>query len=151
EPGAATSLRVSGFSSSTTAGVPVTFTVTALDAFGNVATNYGGTVTFASGDTQAVLPGPFTFPPPGPRAHTCSATFLTAGPQTLTVAGTGVGNASGVATSVQVNAAAAVRLAISPPPASPYAQGTPFQVSVAATDPFGNTDPNFVGTVNLSV
>jgi hypothetical protein len=31
--------------------------VTAWDAFGNIATSYGGTVKFTSSDNQAVLPG----------------------------------------------------------------------------------------------
>src|SRR5262249_52384942 len=39
-----------------TAGTPFTFTVTALDDFGNTATSYNGTVRFASSDPFAGLP-----------------------------------------------------------------------------------------------
>ena len=36
-------------------------TVTAVDAYGNVATGYTGTVHFTSSDGQAVLPANYTF------------------------------------------------------------------------------------------
>src|SRR5206468_3536171 len=42
---------------SATAGSAFSFTVTALDQFGNTAAGYGGTVHFTSSDGQAVLPG----------------------------------------------------------------------------------------------
>jgi tripartite motif-containing protein 71 len=41
---------------SATAGIPVTFTVTAVDAAGNTATGYTGTVRFSSTDAAATLP-----------------------------------------------------------------------------------------------
>src|SRR5205807_318570 len=43
-PALTTALRVSGFPSSTTAGVAGSFTVTALDAYNNTTPSYGGTV-----------------------------------------------------------------------------------------------------------
>jgi hypothetical protein len=49
---AAGSFVVSGFPTSITAGISGTITVTAHDAFGNVATGYGGTVHFTSTDGQ---------------------------------------------------------------------------------------------------
>src|SRR5581483_9126249 len=46
---------------SATAGVPLSFfTVTVLDAFGNVATGYNGTIHFTSSDAAAILPGDTT-------------------------------------------------------------------------------------------
>ena len=61
EVAAAASFAVTGFPSPTTAGVAQAFTVTALDAYGNIATDYTGTVTFTSSDGQAALPANYAF------------------------------------------------------------------------------------------
>jgi hypothetical protein len=37
--------------------LPFTFSVTALDPYGNVATGFGGTIRFSSSDSKASLPG----------------------------------------------------------------------------------------------
>src|SRR5262249_28047415 len=55
-PAAAKKLVVTGFPLTTEAGVAHTFTVTAPDAYGNVATGYAGTVAFTSDDRSATLP-----------------------------------------------------------------------------------------------
>ena len=80
QPGAATRIGVVA-PSSAYAGSPLSFTVTAYDLYGNVATSYGGTVVFTSTDPNAVLPGSSgitngtgTFP----------ATMETVGAQTIT-------------------------------------------------------------------
>ena len=73
--GAATSLSV-GAPAAAAAGTSFNFTVTALDAWSNVATSYSGTVHFTSTDTQAVLPGNSTLTD-GSGAF--SATMKTAG------------------------------------------------------------------------
>jgi ELWxxDGT repeat protein len=57
QPAAANSFTLTGFPSPATLGTASTFTVTAYDAFGNVATAYSGTVAFTSSDPKAVLPG----------------------------------------------------------------------------------------------
>lgn len=54
-PGATAKLNVVNPPSATTA-IPFSFTVTAVDAFGNTATGYAGMVHFSSNDGQAVLP-----------------------------------------------------------------------------------------------
>ena len=77
-PAAAASLRVSG-PATTTAGAPYAFTVTVVDAFGNMATGYTGTVHFTSSDLQAVLPVDHTFTAADNGVHTFSATLKTAG------------------------------------------------------------------------
>lgn len=64
--------------------------VCALDANGQLATNYTGTITFASTDPNAVLPSPYTFSPSvdgGCRVfeYDYLAIFNTIGIQTLTV------------------------------------------------------------------
>ena len=59
--GALDHFRVEGIASPVTAGAATSPKVTALDAFDNVKTDYGGTVFFSSSDPQASLPLPYTF------------------------------------------------------------------------------------------
>jgi hypothetical protein len=88
-PAAASRLVISGLSSAATAGLGQSFTVTALDPFGNVATGYGGTVHFTSSDSAAALPGDFKFSTADQGTHLFSgAIFRTAGAQTLSVTDT---------------------------------------------------------------
>jgi ELWxxDGT repeat protein len=56
----ASGFTLTGFPSPVVVGVPGTFTVTAYDTYGNVATGYGGTVAFTSSDPAAVLPATAT-------------------------------------------------------------------------------------------
>jgi hypothetical protein len=70
------------------AGDPVSLTVTALDAGGNVATGYTGTVRFSSGDAAATLPGDYTFTAGDAGSHAFSLSFGTGGAQTVTVTDT---------------------------------------------------------------
>jgi hypothetical protein len=71
-------------------GVPFSFTVTAVDPYGNVATGYGGAVRFSSGDPRAVLPASYSFRATDNGVHTFSATLNTAGSETLMVTDTAV-------------------------------------------------------------
>ena len=47
----------------TTAGVALNVTVTALDSSNNTVSGYGGTIHLSSTDGQAVLPADYTFTP----------------------------------------------------------------------------------------
>jgi hypothetical protein len=67
--------------STTTAGAPLNFTVTALKADNSTDTNYTDTVHFTSSDGAAVLPGNMTLTN---GVGTFSATLKTAGNQTIT-------------------------------------------------------------------
>ena len=60
-PAGAASSTVSGFPSADHGRAAHNVTVTAQDAFGNVATGYTGTVHFTSNDASAVLPANYTF------------------------------------------------------------------------------------------
>jgi len=62
-------------------GSPISFTVTAYDLYGNVATSYGGTVAFTSSDPAASLPGSSAI---SNGTGTFTATFNTLGTQTIT-------------------------------------------------------------------
>src|SRR5262249_55076464 len=58
---AASALQLTGFPTPTTAGVAQSLTVTAVDAYGNRASGYTGTIHFTSSDSQAFLPANYTF------------------------------------------------------------------------------------------
>ncbi|MFO0950765.1 MAG: DUF4082 domain-containing protein [Isosphaeraceae bacterium] len=81
-PAAASQFILSGGASSVGAGTPLSFTITAKDAYGNVATGYTGTVHVSSTDTAATLPSDYTFTGADAGVHTFSLTFATAGSQT---------------------------------------------------------------------
>jgi hypothetical protein len=98
QPAVASSLRVSGFPSPSTVGVAQSFTVTALDAYGNTATGYRGTIRVSSTDIQAVLPANYTFTAADNGAHTFSATLTSAGSQVLTATDTVTGSIAGAQT-----------------------------------------------------
>jgi hypothetical protein len=80
-PAPANRFGFSGTPTSALTGSPFNFTVTALDAFGNVATAYSGHVHFTSSDAAASLPADATLTA---GTGTFSATLKTAGSQTLT-------------------------------------------------------------------
>jgi hypothetical protein len=89
KPGVAAQLIVAAPPSSAI-GAPFTVTVTALDAYGNVAAGYTGTVHFRSSDGQAKLPSDYTFTSADAGVHTFvnSVTLKTAGSQTVTATDT---------------------------------------------------------------
>jgi Domain of unknown function (DUF4082)/Fibronectin type III domain len=96
-PAAASQLLITGLPSSVGAGSSASFTVTAKDPYGNVATGYTGTVSFTSTDTAAGLPASYTFAATDKGVHSFSVTFNTAGTQTLTASdGTLSATSSGV-------------------------------------------------------
>jgi sugar lactone lactonase YvrE len=129
--------------STATAGVSFGATVTAVDAFGNTATSYHGTVRFGSSDAHAVLPANTTL---ANGAGRVSVTLKTAGSDTVTVTDT----ASGIKgkASVAVGAAAAAKLVISA--GGPVTAGAAFSVTVTAKDAFGNIATGYAGTVGLT-
>jgi hypothetical protein len=93
-------------------GQPFTITVTAFDPYGNVATGYGGTVTFTSTDKQAVLPGDYKFTTAdnGVHAFTSGVTLESTGNQKLTVTDKADKSLSDTA-KIKVSATAPVKLA----------------------------------------
>src|SRR5262249_33339570 len=135
----------------TTAGVSQTFTVTARDAYGNVATGYQGAIAFSSSDTQAALPAAYTFTAADAGVHTFSMTFKSSGGQSITVQDSA--HAANLAFTylqkdIQVNAAAMVGFAFRAP--SNATAGVAFNITVIAVDAFGNTITNYTGKVHFS-
>jgi ELWxxDGT repeat protein len=126
-----------------TAGEPFDVTVTAYDAFGNVATDYTGAVHFTSSDPQAVLPGDYTFTAADQGAHTFVATLKTAGSQSLAATDTLTSGVSGQA-GVVVKPAAATHFSISGPVS--VSSGSSFSLVVTALDAYGNVATGYTGT-----
>jgi hypothetical protein len=143
-PGFAQVWVLTGVPASSTAGAAQTFTLTAEDAFGNVATNYFGRVHFSSGDPQAVLPFDYTFTAADAGSHTFTVVLKTAGAQSLTVTDT-VNTSFTVTQSVTVTPAAAASFAVTGFPAT--TAGVAQTVTVTAKDAFGNVATGYAGTV----
>src|SRR6516162_2877767 len=150
-PAAATHLSVGGFPSPITAGVAGSFTVSALDAFGNVATGYTGTVRFSTG-SQATLPANYTFTSADQGVHTFSATLTTAGTFGLLVADVANSSITGTQSGIVVNAGAVAGLRIysNSPNSYPADTGRPTDVTVMGADAYGNAVPGYTGTVHFT-
>jgi ELWxxDGT repeat protein len=145
---AAASLTVSGFPSSTTAGVPGSFTVTAKNTNGTTATGYTGTVYFSSSDGQAALPTEYTFVPGDAGVHTFSAILKTAGTQSLTATDTTTPTPTGSEAGIAVTPTAASQLVVTTPASS--MAGSPFSVTLTARDPYNNLATAYTGSVHFT-
>ena len=148
-PGAISSFTVTGIANPVIAAASSSPVVTALDASGNVKTDYVGIVHFASNDGSAVLPANYTFQVGDNGIHTFSAgggevTLKTAGAgKTVTVNDTLTVGATGTQT-VTVNPAVATSITINTQPANTNDDGSvddPLhqQPIVTVRDAYGNT------------
>ena len=149
-PAGATALQVSGLPTSAVgAGTAFSATVTAVDAFGNVATGYQGTVhlTTSDGNQGVVLPADYTFTPGDAGVHVFSAGFalITLGAESITATDAAHPALSGSG-GVTVKPGPASKLAIVsvtdegtglPAPV----RGQPFDVTFVTEDAFGNVSP----------
>jgi hypothetical protein len=144
-----TQFTVSGFPSSTTAGVAGSFTVTAKNADGSIDTGYTGTVHFTSSDGQAGLPADYTFTAGDGGSHTFSATLKTAGTQSITAADTTTGGPAGNETGITVNSAAASTMSVAGFPSSTTA-GVAGYITVTLKDIYGNLANSYTGTVHFT-
>ena len=134
-----------------TAGVPITFTVTAQDKFGNVVTTYStgtpaGTAVFSSTDSAA------TFVPPGNVGGTLtngvgifSATLRTAGNETIKAADFSLSGINGTSNTILVSGSTASHLVVTAPAGATAGAG--FSFTVTAEDQFNNTATGYNGTV----
>ncbi len=87
--GSATGFVLSGLSNSSRINSPARITVTVLDAYGNTATGYTGTVSFTSSDSSASLPSNYSFSSGDAGVHTFTGlTLNTLGTQSVTVSDT---------------------------------------------------------------
>jgi subtilisin family serine protease len=95
DPTSASSLQLSGLPSPDVGSTSQSFTVTAMDPYGNVATGYTGTIAFTSTDPKATLPGNFTFTAASAGTQAFSAVLTTPGTQSITATDTTTGTIKG--------------------------------------------------------
>jgi Bacterial Ig-like domain (group 1) len=156
-PNVAVSFTVAGFPQSNTAGVVSPFTVTAKDAYTNIATGYAGTVHFTTTNGNSTLPSDYTFVPTtatstgdgGQRSF--SAALKTAGQgfvltaqdtaplSTITGSETGIGVFAAGTASFQFTGVTSPQVATI---------AVPF--TLTALDAFGNTATSCTSTVQFS-
>jgi hypothetical protein len=150
-PAAASVVELTGLPASMVAGETASASVLLKDAFGNVATNYGGTLRFSSSDNTAVLPADATFTAADAGQKSFPALSLRrAGTQRVTV--TDVANAAVTASvDVQVLAADASRLVFSRQPDTRSVRETFGAVQVTLTDAYGNLAAVGSPTVTLAL
>ncbi|HEV3078233.1 MAG TPA: FG-GAP-like repeat-containing protein, partial [Gemmataceae bacterium] len=141
--------RLDSATSSATAGVPYSFTVTALDPNGNTASGYAGTVHFTSSDGQAVPPADYTFTTADMGMHSFSVTFKTAGNQTVTGTDIAQGTVHGTSGIVLVSSAAASVLRLEGLVSTTGADA-PQAFTLKALDPYGNVAAGYTGTVHFA-
>jgi hypothetical protein len=101
-----TSLMVTGYPNPTIVGASHSFTVTAETSCGNTSEGYMGTIHFSSSDTAALLPADYTFISADHGSHTFTATFNTAGTQSLTATDTTTSSITGTQSGIVVKSAA---------------------------------------------
>ena len=147
--GAAVAFSVSA-PSSAIAGTAIDVTVTARDAYNNVATGYTGTVHFTSNDSQAMLPSDYTFQAGdnGIKAFTAGVTLKASGTKTVTATDTLSPSITGISGSISVGAASVTKLSVTAPAVA--TAGTAFDITVTAQDTFGNTVTGYGGSVQFS-
>ncbi len=127
----------------TTAGTGFSVTVTAKDAYGNIATSYVGTVSLTSTDPGAVLSDPYTFVAGDNGSHSLPVTLKTSGSRTVSATD---GTLNATTGSITVNPAATSTLVLTGAPASVTA-GSTGSVTATATDAYGNTTTGYLGAL----
>jgi hypothetical protein len=101
--GALPKTAVFGFPSPQISGVAGTVTVTAQDSFGNIVSNYAGTIHFSSSDPLAVLPADYTFASGDNGRHTFASVVLkTVGAQSVSASNTVPGSVGGTQSGISI-------------------------------------------------
>ncbi|RII26598.1 MAG: hypothetical protein CXR31_09270 [Geobacter sp.] len=142
---------------SSIAGSVFTVTVTAKDAYGNIATGYTGSMFFLSTDSQADLPAsyasPYTFIGADNGTHTfTNVTLKTAGSQNVNVHDTINSMLGGVSSNITVSPAAASKLAFTAQPTNAVSlQAITPAVQVAIQDQYGNTVTSSTASVAVAL
>ena len=121
------------------------FSVTAVDAYGNTATSYNGSARLTSSDpSAALLVNPIQF---ANGTYSYNFGLKIAGTQTLTATDTAIPSITGTATTV-VLPGPARRFGVSAPAST--ITGTPFKVTVTAYDLVNNVATSYSGTVHFT-
>jgi hypothetical protein len=131
-----------------TSGAQESVEVVALDASNHVVTNYTGTVRLSSTDAGAKLPGSVTFTAADHGRTTFHVTLETTGTQTVTATDVNNPALTGSATETVKAPAPATRLVVLS--SSLAADGSSFEVVVAALSKGGSLATGYTGTVHFS-
>jgi probable HAF family extracellular repeat protein len=140
-PPVATHFSVTSANAMPAVGTAFNVTVTALDASGQTATGYSGTVHFTSTDGQAVLPANATL---ASGTGTFSVTLKTVGAQTITATDSSI---SGTSNSIMVSIATS-HFSVTVP--SKATTGIAFNITVTALDATNNAVTSYSGTVHFT-
>jgi len=143
-PPPATHFSVVAATATPTVGNPFNVIVTALDASGQIATSYSGTVQFTSSSGQAVKPSSGTLTN---GTGTFSVTLSKTGGQTITA--TDGASLTGTSGQLAVSAQMASQFSVTSSTPTPTA-GTPFSLTVSALDASNNVVSGYSGTVHLT-
>jgi hypothetical protein len=146
--GPAQALALTGFPSSTVAGASHPFTVSAVDAYGNVDPGWTGTVSFSSTDPAATLPGATVFGAQHMGTRMVSATLRTAGTHGLSATDGAAAPITGSQTGIDVVPGPAAALVVAGVP-SPLDVAEVASFTVTARDASGNTVTGYAGTVGF--
>jgi hypothetical protein len=120
------------------------FTVTAFDAFNNIAQGYNGTVHFSSTDPAAILPADSALTN-GQGVFSFSLKTIA----TATITATDTGNSlTGTSAGIAVNPGAVESFTVSAPATANV--GAQFSFSIAAKDAHGNTVTAYPGSVHFT-
>jgi hypothetical protein len=142
-PGAATHFSVSG-PTNASAGLQFFFTVTAFDAYNNIATNYTGLVHFSSNDGRAVLP-PNSALTNGTGNFLATLNMVTN--TTITAADSTTTSISSGPITITVVSNAPTHFAIVTP--GSVTTRRPFSVAVTAQDAINNVSAGYSGSVQF--
>ncbi len=148
-PGPAATLTASGYPSPTIAGDAHQVTVTAFDAYGNVATGYTGTVGLTSSDPSFAPPGDHTFTLGEAGVHQFSATLTRSGSRSITATDQSDGALAATQSGIVVHPADATTLVVEGF-TSPATAGAAHSFTVTAKDPYTNTATGYLGTVTFT-
>ena len=144
-PGAPAAVTLAGAATDLTSGSSRSYTATVKDANGNVATNFGGSVTFSQTTGSGSLTG-------------LGSVNAVSGVATISLTGNAAGSVTIKATASSIDsntltfnviAGALNKFAIANI-SSPQTAGSAFGITITAQDANSNTVPSFTNTVNLS-
>ena len=113
-------------------------------------TGYTGTVALTSSDSQAVLPGPYSFIAADAGVHTFSATLKTAGSQSIAATDTMTTSLTGSDPAITVTAAPVVPSKFLVTAPASVTAGSAFSLTVTAVNASGGTVTGYNGTVSFS-
>jgi hypothetical protein len=154
-PGVARTLTVSGILNPYPAGTTHSVQVAAVDAYGNVATGYRGTVHFTTSDAKATVPADYTFTAADNGVHPFSnalrpgLNLKTAGSQWVRATDIATGTITGAKSGIVVKPARATTFKVAVA-MNPYPKGSSHSVKVTAFDAYGNVATGYTGTVHFT-